>query len=210
MSILLKLIHELNQPLTVIKAYLGGCLIRLKKNELSQEQIISVLEKINENAELFENKVYSMQQVIIQEEYRDIPTILTEITSLFAFEAQHYGIRFILDFDEVNSSVPVDKSLVMQMAFRLLKLCVAIVEANKIQNAELRVQAQLDKKNALSITIKSNFPIKDSVAETELNYCRSLFVDENGTLTMKALPDGICFTISIFDHGRLKYYQGVG
>jgi len=82
-QLLLKFIHELNQPLTVIKAYLGGCEIKLQRNELSPRQMNSALQKINEHTELFKNKIYSMQQLIVQEEGINIPSIITEITSLF-------------------------------------------------------------------------------------------------------------------------------
>src|SRR5690242_20642293 len=79
---LLQQIHELNQPLTVIKAYLGGCELRLKRNDLNSTQIASVLQNIMEHTEIFANKIHSMQKIITQEEDFDVAYLIAEVTSL--------------------------------------------------------------------------------------------------------------------------------
>ncbi|KTD63547.1 hypothetical protein Lsan_0980 [Legionella santicrucis] len=102
-QLLLQLIHELNQPLTVIKAYLGGCELRLKNNNLSSEQMVSTLQKIMEHTDLFANKVYEMREIISQKDSY-IPDLITEITSLFTFEINLYEIELKLELLENNLS----------------------------------------------------------------------------------------------------------
>jgi phosphoglycerate-specific signal transduction histidine kinase len=200
MSILLKLIHELNQPLTVIKAYVGGCILRIKKNELSSEQMINVMQKINENAELFEHKIYSMQQIIIQEEDSDIPSIITEMASLFTYEIKNNDIKLVLDFHDTLADFRMDKSLLKQILFRLFKQCIGAIEVEKTLNAELTVQTQLDKENALNLTLKSNAPIKDKTElDHAITYCRSLIIKDSGALSVEFQPNEMCCTFRVFN-----------
>ena len=198
MPILLNFIHELNQPLTVTKAYLGGCSLLVKKNELNSEQMIDILQKITEQSELLEQKISLMQQVIIHEEYRDVPSIIKEILSLFALEVKQLEIQLTLSIPDILADFSIDKFLLQQILFRILKQCMTTVQVNKIQNAELTVQAQCVKENVLDLLIKSNFPITAIDLEHELAYCRSLLMDELGGLSVDLLSEGMCIKITLF------------
>ncbi|WP_252581935.1 sensor histidine kinase [Legionella lytica] len=197
-QLLLKFIHELNQPLTVIKAYLGGCEIKLQRNELSPSQMNSALQKINEHTELFKNKINSMQQLIVQEEGINISSIITEISSLFFFEIKHHHIRLTLDFHECSPDFNINKSQLKGVLFRLLKQCIGTVEKNAIEQSELVIQTKPHQNNALSMTITSNFPIKEESVEDELTYCRTLFTTDCGSLSAELVPNGICFKLIMF------------
>ncbi|MFJ1267195.1 histidine kinase [Legionella lytica] len=197
-QLLLKFIHELNQPLTVIKAYLGGCEIKLQRNELSPSQMNSVLQKINEHTELFKDKIYSMQQLIVQEEGVNISSIITEITSLFFLEIKHHHIQLTLDFHESLPDFNMQKSQLKCVLFRLLKQCIDSVEKNDIKQSELLIQTKPHQQNILSVTITSNFPIKEESVEQELTYCRTLFTTDCGRLLTESVPNGICFQLLMF------------
>jgi nitrogen-specific signal transduction histidine kinase len=203
-QLLLKFIHELNQPLTVIKAYLGGCEIKLQRKELSSSQMNSALQKINEHTELFKNKVYSMQQLIVQEEDINIPNIITEITSLFFFEINNHNIKLTLDFHESPPDFNMNKFQLKGVLFRLVKQCIDAVGKNSIEKSELLIQTKPYQKNALSMTITSNFPIEKESVEKELTYCRTLFTTDCGSLLTELVPNGICFQLIMF-HKDSRY-----
>lgn len=46
------LLHELSQPLTVINAYVSGCIRRLEENVFDKKEIIDVLKSVNQQVEV--------------------------------------------------------------------------------------------------------------------------------------------------------------
>ncbi|KTC93416.1 hypothetical protein [Legionella cincinnatiensis] len=201
---LLQLIHELNQPLTVIKAYLGGCDLRLKNNELSSDQMVNTLQKIMEHTDVLANKVYGMQKIITQDD-SSISHLITEITSLFTFELNLYDIQLKLELLENNlSDFCMNKSQFKHIMFCLLKLCIDTVEKNGIPKAKLAIQAKILKKYTLNMTIKSNFPIEKDNLEKKLTYCRSLLFEDCVTIDTQFLSHGISISLSIF-HKDSRY-----
>lgn len=203
-QLLLQLIHELNQPLTVIKAYLGGCELRLKNNNLSSEQMVSTLQKIMEHTDLFANKVYEMREIISQKDSY-IPDLITEITSLFTFEINLYEIELKLELLENNlSDFCMNTTQFKHMMFCLFKLFIDTVEKKRVQKAKLAIQAKILKKYAFNITIKSNFLIEKDDLEKKLTYCRSLFSEDYVTVDTQCLSHGISISLSIF-HKDSRY-----
>lgn len=55
-----KIVHELAQSLLIIHAYVRGALERIKKNDLTIEQLKSLLIKINEQIELLFKILYCL------------------------------------------------------------------------------------------------------------------------------------------------------
>lgn len=51
-------LHELNQSLVVIQAYVNGCTERLEENNLSHEQLQTTLLKIKQHTELLGAKIH--------------------------------------------------------------------------------------------------------------------------------------------------------
>lgn len=196
-GVIQKLIHELNQPLTVIKAYLGGCELRMKNNDLSSEQMVSTLQKIMEHTDVLADKVHGMQKIITQEDTY-IPYLITEVASLFTFEINLYEIQLKLKLLENKlSDFCMNKSQFKHIMFCLLKLCIDTVEKNRVQKAKLTIQAKILKKDTLNLTIKSNFPIEKPDLEKKLTYCRSLLSKDYVTIDTKFLSQGISISLSI-------------
>lgn len=196
-QLLLKHIHELNQPLTVIKAYLGGCELRLQKNELTSEQMINVLRKISEHTKLFENTIFLMQKIITQENSIKVSNLITEVTSLFSFEIKYFAIDLVLDFHDELSHFNMNSSQFKQALFSLLKQCIDAVEKNRVQTPKIVIQTRC-KKNILTITIKSNFTIEDDDLEKKLTYCRFLLSEDCATISTELLANGIGILLTMF------------
>jgi hypothetical protein len=198
-QVLLQFIHDLNQPLTVIKAYIGGCELRLKKNELNSEDVASALQKIMEHTEYFAKKIYSMGKMIDQAEDIDIYYLIAEITSLFNFEIDRYDIQFSLDIQEYKfSDSCINKFLFKHIMFIILKQCIDTVEENRIEKAKLVIQTKKHKKNAFDIRIKSNFPIAKYDLEKKITYCRSLLFEDCGIIGTKLFSQGVDILFTIF------------
>ncbi|VEB38963.1 Uncharacterised protein [Legionella sainthelensi] len=192
-----KLIHELNQPLTVIKAYLGGCELRMKNNDLSSDQMVSTLQKVMEHTDVLANKVYGMRKIITQED-TSIPFLITEIASLFTFEINLYEIQLKLNLLENNlADFCMNKAQFKHIMFCLLKLCIDTVEKNLLQKPTLIIQAKILKKDTLNLEIESNFPIEKPDLEKKLTYCRSLLSKDYVIINTKVLSQGISISLSI-------------
>ncbi|WP_010652948.1 histidine kinase [Fluoribacter dumoffii] len=195
-----KLIHEINQPLTAIKAYLGGCELRLQKNDLSAEQMINAVQKINKHTELLQHKISSMQELIAQEnpvDTQSIDALIAEIIFLYSYEMEHYNIELILNLQDHTPALLMDKFPIKHVLFRILKKCITTVEKNKIQNSKLEIQTTVQK-DTIKIIIISNCFMEENDLEKELTYCRTFFNVDNGTLSADLLTDGICFQIMIY------------
>ncbi|WP_454780434.1 histidine kinase [Legionella sp. WA2022007384] len=198
MKELLNLIHDLNQPLTAIKAYLGGCELRLQKNDLHPKQMLGVLQKINEHTELLKSKIEFMKELSTQERLLedsiDLQNIITEIISLYSYEIEQHNIKLTLNFQKNFSDFHINQFQVKQVLFRLLKQCINTIEKNKIPEAKLEIQTHKEK-NAAKIIIKSNFLIREEDVESELIYCRTLLNKDNDNLLAELFMDASCFQL---------------
>ena len=56
-------LHELNQSLLIIHAYVSGCSERIKVNGLNNEQLSAVFKSINEHTELINNKIHDVLNI---------------------------------------------------------------------------------------------------------------------------------------------------
>ncbi len=196
-----ELIHELKQPITAIKAYLGGCELRIQKNNLSAGQILSILQKIEEQTELLKNKIDSIYEHAAQETFIEKPTdihsFITEIISLYSYEIKHHNISLILDFQENFSNFPINGVQIRHVLFRLLKQCIHTVEKNKLRQPKLEIQTNIDK-NMMRIIIISNFLIKEEDFEKGLTYCHTSLDKESGVLLAELFAHSICFQLTAF------------
>lgn len=203
-----KLIHELNQSMTAIKAYVGGCELRLEKKGLSAEQMLNALQKINQHVELLKNKIYSLQEPTTQKKLGERPAIfhdiITEIISLYSYEIEHNNIRLVVNFQDECPDFHIPQLQLKHILFRLLKQCITVVEKNKIHKATLEIQTDMDK-NTAKIMIKSNFLIQEEEFEKELTYCRTLLDRESGTLFAELFANSISFQLIVF-HQEYKGY----
>lgn len=52
-----KIAHDLTQSLLIIQAYIKGCTVRLKENNLDLMALFYAFEKINEHIKIMSNKI---------------------------------------------------------------------------------------------------------------------------------------------------------
>lgn len=172
-----QIIHELNQPITVIKAYLGGCELRLERQNLKSEELRHTFIKMNEHIELLCHKIDKLNDLsyknILFSEPNPMAHLLNEIISLYAYEIDYHAIQICFNFHENLSHSQLSDSPVKQVLFRLIKLCIHSIEINKIQNSEIAIQTR-SHESVGKIIIKTNFVIQEEYIEKEMNYCRSL------------------------------------
>ncbi|WP_454785302.1 histidine kinase [Legionella sp. WA2024007413] len=199
MEKLLNLIHDLNQPLTAIKAYLGGCELRLQKNDLHPKQMIEVLQKINEHTELLKNKIEFMKELSAQDQLIEpvnLQSMILEIISLYSYEIEHHKLNLILNFEKNFPNLRINPFQVKQILFRLLTKCIYAIEQNKISEAKIEIQTIKDQ-NTAKIIIKSYFLIRKEDFESDLAYCRSFLNLERSSLSAELFADSIVFQLII-------------
>ncbi|KTD42298.1 HAMP domain-containing histidine kinase [Legionella parisiensis] len=199
-----EIIHQLKQPITTIKAYLGGCELRIQKNNSSPKQILNALQKINEQTDLLRNKIDWMYEHAAQEKFIEKPTdihnLIIEIVSLYSYEIKHHDINLILDFQRLFSNFRINEIQIKHVLFRILKQCIHTIQKNKIHAAQLDIQTRMDKKT-VKIIIKSNFLINEEDFEKELSYCHSFLNRSSGALLAELFARSMSFQLTAFQQG---------
>lgn len=201
-----QIIHELNQPLTVIKAYLGGCELRLERQNLNSSELRHTFRKMNEHIELLCHKIDMLNDLsyknMLFNEPNPIEHLFNEIFSLYAYEIEYYPIQISSNFHEKLSHTQLSYRHVKQVLFRLIKLSIHSIERVKLQNSEIDIQT-ICHESVEKIIIKTNFVIPEEYIEKEMNYCRTLLHNNSINLLaeLSAHNTGCQFTVFLEGNG---------
>ncbi|AUH74292.1 hypothetical protein [Legionella sainthelensi] len=196
MQLFFKFIHAINQPLTVIQAYLSGCEIRIKDHNLKPDQMMYVLKKIEEQTKVCNNIVNSMHKTLLQENISDL---ITEITTLFSLEITSHNIQLIIECD--TNHFNFEGILFKQILFRILKQCINTVEKNKISNSILILGTKMQK-NTFNMNIKCNFIIEKNELKEEILKCRTYLMRKNDSIRIEFLSDSTIFKLIMVNQGK--------
>ena len=134
--------HELNQPLTSIVQYIGGCLRRLRKENVSAE-IISIMEKAMKQAERTGEIIHHLKNFLrkgkLQKEWLDINKTIYDLFKLLDVKHTYKNVNIQLQFAKNLPQIKADKLHLEQ------------VMINIIQNALEAMQAEMDKEQLLTV-----------------------------------------------------------
>lgn len=119
------LAHELNQPLTAINSYVSGCIHRLEKNTYEKDQIIDVLKKTMQNAELAGQIIHRMKNFIrngeLHYENISINYLVKEVALLFQCEIQDAVFTITFELAENLPEIVADKIQIEQVLLNLFR-----------------------------------------------------------------------------------------
>ncbi|WEM45454.1 PhnD/SsuA/transferrin family substrate-binding protein (plasmid) [Photobacterium sp. DA100] len=149
--------HELNQPLMAIGTYASGCRKRLIRSELSQQQLIQMLEKIEQqtlNASQIIQRMRDFMKVHNNKtECISIKTLLSNTLLIFQHTFKQQNIQLITDIDDV--SIDLDPILIQQVFANLIQNSIDALKDTSVEERSISIHTRYDDAH-LTVTFIDN------------------------------------------------------
>lgn len=117
--------HELNQPLTAISNYCNGLISRLEKQQITQEEMLTALEKTARQAQRAGQIIQRIRAFVKRSEpnptLSDVPTMVSNAIELADIELRRQQIRLNSYVAARLPALMVDPILIEQVLINLLK-----------------------------------------------------------------------------------------
>ena len=157
--------HELNQPLTAISNYCNGMLNRIRGKQISEEELLSALEKTARQAQRAGQIIQRIRSFVKRSETNKVPSlispIVTEAVELADVELRKRQVRLSLYMSDRISSILVDPILIEQVLINLLKNAAEAVEQAHRPLDQRRVELQIVPKIVQGLAVVE-FSVTDS------------------------------------------------
>jgi PAS domain S-box-containing protein len=144
------LAHELNQPLTAVTSYIGGCRRLLRTdlgNEQRKQQLNDALVQANAQALRAGDIIRGLREFIgtsdSERTIEDAADVLREASTLAVIAAKHTGIAVNSDFD-AHGRVLVDKTQIQQVVANLVRNAIEAMEAAPRQSIGIQLASKRD------------------------------------------------------------------
>ena len=117
--------HELNQPLTAINNYCSGIVSRLKRQQISEEDLLGALEKTMKQAQRAGQIIQRIRAFVKRSEpnttLSDVAQIVGNATELAEMELRRHMIRLSTQLPKGLPPLLVDPILIEQVLINLIK-----------------------------------------------------------------------------------------
>lgn len=117
--------HELNQPLTAISNYSSGMIARLKRQQISEEELLGALEKTSRQAQRAGQIIQRIRAFVKRSEpnptLADVTQMVNNATELAEIELRRHMIRLNTYVAERLPQLMVDPILIEQVLINLIK-----------------------------------------------------------------------------------------
>ncbi|GAB3358718.1 PAS domain S-box protein [Giesbergeria giesbergeri] len=215
--------HELNQPLTAISNYCNGCISRLRNGQLSEEALLTALEKTAHQAQRAGQIIQRIRAFVKKSEpnrqLADVAKMVAEAVELADIELRRHNVRLTHHVAARLPPVMADAILIEQVLINLMKNSAeSIAHANRPasgRSVELRVVpktiegqavvefAVQDTGQGLAEEIRDRlfeafFSTKQEGMGMGLNLCRSIVESHQGRMQAQNLYNGSEVTGCLF------------
>ncbi|MDY0272785.1 MAG: PAS domain S-box protein [Advenella sp.] len=199
------LAHELNQPLTAIANYNMAIVAMIKSGNISQEKLLSALEKSANQAERAGKIISRIREFVKRSEPRRQSTPVSDIINntldLADIDARKRGIKIKANVPDDLPNVLADPILIEQVLLNLVKNGLEAMTNSEADS--LYVNAYLhDKQIEVRVVDRGHglkeperlfepfFSTKSEGLGMGLNICRTIIESHHGRLWAEANPEG--------------------
>ncbi len=207
--------HELNQPLTAISNYCNGMLNRIRGNQITEEELLTALEKTSRQAQRAGQIIQRIRSFVKRSETNKVMSpvapIVTEAVELADIELRRRQVKLSLYMSDRISSIEVDPILIEQVLINLLKNAAEAIEhANRPLNqrhVELQIVPKTVENQAvvefsvtdsgvgmspevMSRVFEAFYTTKVEGMGIGLNLCRTIIESHQGRMTAENIYNG--------------------
>lgn len=212
------LAHEINQPLTAVSGYIGGCIRRLEGGNSPTEDIVGKMRKAAQNVELMGEIIHRMKNFVRHGElhYENIsPNDLVEETiALIYQEIYQTRVTFQLELAQALPGVSVDKVQVEQVLLNLIRNSIEAMLGNAKSIAPIVLKTLQLNAHTIAIRVsdagpgipeeiqeklfKPYFTTKSKGMGMGLAICRTIVEAHGGQISVDSQPgQGACFQFTL-------------
>lgn len=205
------LAHEINQPLTAIKAYTRSCLKKIRGSD--EHPLEFPLKQIERQAEHAGEVIHKMRNFKEGTLYLEQTSINYLIRKTIGF-LYHDLARLKFNFNFVNNipSTMVDRVKIMQVILNLGRNSIEALKGAAVENPEITLSTHLNN-DYIEVYFQDNGPgipaeIHDKILHSYfttkpqgtglgLSICRTIVLAHGGGLSVSKVPQGACFVFTL-------------
>lgn len=194
--------HELNQPLAAISIYSDACRRMILSGKAEQEQVIQSLADIGVQAERAGDVIRRIREFASKKDLQKIKIDLNELVQdalgLLEVEIRSHNVNLKLTLAEDMPYVFVDKILIEQVVFNLIRNALEAMDEIKVPLRELQIHTSVGKLKEVEINID------DSGPGMPVDQLKKIF-DAFHTTKVEGMGMGLAISHSIIEahHGHL-------
>jgi C4-dicarboxylate-specific signal transduction histidine kinase len=158
--------HELNQPLTAISNYCTGMVSRIQAKQISEEEMLSALEKTARQAQRAGQIIQRIRSFVKRSEPNrsdsEVSVLVAEALELAEIELRRRNVRLTHDVAARLPKLRVDPILIEQVLVNLLKNAAESIDHAKRPNDRRSVELRVLPKKIEGVGDAVEFTVTDS------------------------------------------------
>lgn len=148
--------HQINQPLSSIVQYAGGCLIKLKQQNVDDE-IINIIQKISDQAEKCGHIINSMRAFLkpsgIKKIKVDLNDLLNTAINFLSHDLDQTGINLILQLFKEPVTIIADKIQIEQVVLNIMSNAINAMKHDSVVERNLRIETNINASQSAELII---------------------------------------------------------
>lgn len=209
------LAHEINQPLTAIKAFSRGCLLKLKRDS-SISALAYPLTQIAHQSEHAGNILHRMKNFMrdgsMYLEKTDINALIRQTLSFLDYEFSQFKVAINLELADNLPELSVDRIKIMQVILNLGRNSIEAFQTSATLRPTIKIKTECLEKdmvihfqdngpgipaNLRDKILSSYFTTKPQGTGLGLSICKTLVNAHGGSLQSLTSLEGAWFTVSL-------------